>query len=369
MRVAAAEPVLNIPRWRSRVGVPVCVGITRVTASAEQTYGEKATQTEDAHHVKRMFDTRSHSWREVGLARQLSARAVKRARLQLLVLVPLLAGIVRAVHRTARQLFGLDMPVRHPHRRRADQHRLAGRPRRRPLARPDALPPAGSRDGGTVGFLIRLATVLIAVLVALRLAGIGPRELTIGGAFTAVILGLAAQQTLGNLFAGMVLLSARPFRVGDRVRFQGGAAGGHRRGRRELARPALHRPVQRRGRDHGPQQRRAQRRRSSRCASPTASTCARACAPASRRWTSRSVLAESGRDADPRASARGPRGGRRRRGRRADQRHARTRRRRRRSWPTRSCRPCRPRRGATTVRARGDARVSACRPDRRPAAR
>ena len=60
------------------------------------------------------------------------------------------------------------------------------------------------------------------MLVALRLAGVGPRELTIGGAFTAVILGLAAQQTLGNLFAGTVLLSARPFRVGDRVRLQGG---------------------------------------------------------------------------------------------------------------------------------------------------
>jgi small conductance mechanosensitive channel len=47
-----------------------------------------------------------------------------------------------------------------------------------------------------------------------------------GSAFTAVVLGLAAQQTLGNLFAGMVLLSARPFRVGERVRLQAGAVGG-----------------------------------------------------------------------------------------------------------------------------------------------
>src|SRR5436305_2024323 len=35
-----------------------------------------------------------------------------------------------------------------------------------------------------------------------------------------------AQQTLGNLIAGMVLLSARPFRVGERVRLQTGAVGG-----------------------------------------------------------------------------------------------------------------------------------------------
>jgi small conductance mechanosensitive channel len=79
---------------------------------------------------------------------------------------------------------------------------------------------------GTVGFLIRLLTVGIALLVALRVAGIETRTLAVGGAFTAVVLGLAAQQTLGNMIAGIVLLSARPFRVGDRVRLQGGPLAG-----------------------------------------------------------------------------------------------------------------------------------------------
>ena len=41
-----------------------------------------------------------------------------------------------------------------------------------------------------------------------------------------MIFGLAAQQTLGNLIAGTVLLSARPFKVGDRVRLQGGQIAG-----------------------------------------------------------------------------------------------------------------------------------------------
>src|SRR6202011_3368356 len=36
----------------------------------------------------------------------------------------------------------------------------------------------------------------------------------------------AAQQTLGNVIAGTVLLSARPFRVGERVRLQGGGLAG-----------------------------------------------------------------------------------------------------------------------------------------------
>ena len=83
---------------------------------------------------------------------------------------------------------------------------------------------------GTVGFLIRLVAIGLALLVALRVAGIEARELALGTAFTAVIFGLAAQQTLGNLIAGLVLLSARPFRVGDRVRLQGGPLAGQLEG-------------------------------------------------------------------------------------------------------------------------------------------
>jgi small-conductance mechanosensitive channel len=79
---------------------------------------------------------------------------------------------------------------------------------------------------GTVGFLIRLVAIGITLVLALRIAGVHPGPLVAGSAFTAVILGLAAQQTLGNLIAGMVLLSARPFRVGERVRLQAGAVGG-----------------------------------------------------------------------------------------------------------------------------------------------
>jgi small-conductance mechanosensitive channel len=79
---------------------------------------------------------------------------------------------------------------------------------------------------GTTGFLIRLVTIAVTLLVALRIAGLRPQTIAVGGAFTAVVFGLAAQQTLGNVFAGTVLLSARPFRVGERVRFQGGGLAG-----------------------------------------------------------------------------------------------------------------------------------------------
>jgi small-conductance mechanosensitive channel len=79
---------------------------------------------------------------------------------------------------------------------------------------------------GTVGFILRLMTMLIALAVALGVAGASLGSLAVTGAFTAVVIGLAAQQTLGNVFAGLVLLSARPFRVGERVRLQAGALSG-----------------------------------------------------------------------------------------------------------------------------------------------
>jgi small-conductance mechanosensitive channel len=79
---------------------------------------------------------------------------------------------------------------------------------------------------GTVGFLIRLVTIMIAAVVAARVAGLGTRTVALGGAATAVVAGLAAQQTLGNVIAGTVLINARTFRVGERIRLQGGGLAG-----------------------------------------------------------------------------------------------------------------------------------------------
>ncbi|MDX6688270.1 MAG: small conductance mechanosensitive channel [Baekduia sp.] len=184
--------------------------------------------TDDQHPketMKRIFDTRSHSWKEAGLARQLSARAVKRARIQTLVLLPLLVGVMVA-YSYRRQIFGVDEPVRI-----ATVFALValGWQFARDLGRavgPTLFRRMDPGTAGTVGFLVRFVTIVAAIIVALRVAGLDPRTMAMGGAFTAVVLGLAAQQTFGNLFAGLVLLSARPFRVGDRVRLQGGGLAG-----------------------------------------------------------------------------------------------------------------------------------------------
>jgi small conductance mechanosensitive channel len=175
--------------------------------------------------MKRLLDTRSHSWREAGLARQLSSRAVKRARIHTLVLLPMIAGVL-ILYANRQRLFGVDEPVRIATvlalvalgwQFARDLGRAAG---------PTLFRRMDPGTAGTVGFIVRFFTIVVAVLAALRVAGLDPRTLAVGGAFTAVILGLAAQQTFGNLFAGLVLLSARPFRVGDRVRLQGGGLAG-----------------------------------------------------------------------------------------------------------------------------------------------
>lgn len=177
--------------------------------------------------MKKLFDTQSHSWREAGLARQLSVRAVKRARIQAIVMVGVLVGVL-VVYGYRDDVFGheYETPVQIA---TTLVLIVLGWQIARDVGR--ALGPTLFRrldpgTAGTVGFLIRLLFVGLAIIVALRVAGLDPRTLAVGGAFTAVIVGLAAQQTLGNLIAGTVLLSARPFRVGERVRLQGGGIAG-----------------------------------------------------------------------------------------------------------------------------------------------
>jgi small-conductance mechanosensitive channel len=179
--------------------------------------------------MPKMFDTKSHAWREAGLARQLSARAVRRARIEVLILA-LLTGATALLFVYRDELFGLDTPVRIA---AALVLLLLGMGIARDIGR--ALAPALFRrmdpgTAGTIGFLIRLFFAVVATLAALRVAGVTNANLVPAAAATAVLLGLAAQQTLGNVFAGIVLLSARPFVVGDRVRLQGGDLAGEMEG-------------------------------------------------------------------------------------------------------------------------------------------
>src|SRR3954447_19856691 len=154
-----------------------------------------------------------------------TAKAARRAKWELVALVPLMLATIVAYEERER-IFGVDTPVRIA---AALVMVALGWALARDLGRFSA--PALFRrmdpaTAGTVGFLIRFAFLIAAAIASLRVAGLDPRTLAVGGAITAVVIGLAAQQTLGNLIAGLVLISVRPFKVGDRVRLQAGNLAG-----------------------------------------------------------------------------------------------------------------------------------------------
>ena len=154
-----------------------------------------------------------------------TAQRARRAKWELAGLVPLFA-LTFVAYIERERIFGVDTPVRVA---AAVVMVMLGWALARDLGRFTA--PALFRrmdpgTAGTAGFLIRLAFIVVAAIVSLRVAGLNPATLALGGAITAVVLGLAAQQTLGNVFAGIVLIAVRPFKVGDRVRLQAGGLAG-----------------------------------------------------------------------------------------------------------------------------------------------
>ncbi len=84
----------------------------------------------------------------------------------------------------------------------------------------------GPSAGATVRLLITLFGYLMVLLALLGMLAVPLGRLLVGGAITGIVVGIAAQQSLGNIFAGLVLLLGRPFVVGQQVRVRSGALGG-----------------------------------------------------------------------------------------------------------------------------------------------
>lgn len=173
-----------------------------------------------------LFETRSHAWQSLGLGEELAPRSSKKALGGLVVaLIVLAATLVVYYHRTQiapgyGELIRIGTVVVLVIVGSVATHWAASGLTPRLYRRLD---PA---TAGTAGFVLRLLAISAVVLLALRIAGVNASALAVGGAFTAVLLGLAAQQSLGGIFAGIVLQSTRPFRVGERVRLVGGALAG-----------------------------------------------------------------------------------------------------------------------------------------------
>lgn len=79
--------------------------------------------------------------------------------------------------------------------------------------------------GGAVRLVVTGIGLVVLIFAALAVLGASLAHLLIGAGLAGVILGIAAQQSLSNLFASIVLLLARPFSVGDHIRIRSGVIG------------------------------------------------------------------------------------------------------------------------------------------------
>jgi small conductance mechanosensitive channel len=189
-------------------------------------------KTRKTRTLDRMFETRSEAWAAVGLDVEVNRHAVRHAArrlpFELLGLIAVIVGrnwaldAIKANHVNHHVLDAVVKVLA------VILVLVFGWLISRDLAKasPAVFRRMDPATAGTVEFLIRLLAVATTILGALAVGGISLQALAVGGAFTAIVAGLAAQQTLGNLFAGMVLLSARPFRLGERVRLQAGQLAG-----------------------------------------------------------------------------------------------------------------------------------------------
>jgi small conductance mechanosensitive channel len=188
--------------------------------------------------LRPMFETRSDAWAAVGLDMKVNQRELRNSRRRLAVEIPaLIATIIgrslainhwNEVSNSSFETKHWLVSSKAPFELLAVIIVLAlGWLISKDLSRmaPSLFRRMDPATAGTVEFIIRLIAVAATVLGAVNIAGVSAQVVAVGGAFTAVVVGLAAQPVLGNLFAGLVLLSAQPFRLGDRIRLYAGAIG------------------------------------------------------------------------------------------------------------------------------------------------
>jgi small-conductance mechanosensitive channel len=87
-------------------------------------------------------------------------------------------------------------------------------------------PAVGSSHAAMVRYAILLTGGITAVVLTVALLKVPIGQLLVGGAVTTILLGIAGQQALANVFAGLMLLMSRPFSIGQHVQLKSGALGG-----------------------------------------------------------------------------------------------------------------------------------------------
>jgi len=75
----------------------------------------------------------------------------------------------------------------------------------------------GPTHVNAVRVLFQVSAFSVILVIALSVMGVSLVNALVGAGFLGIVIGLAAQTALGNLFSGLMLLASRPFKIGDRI--------------------------------------------------------------------------------------------------------------------------------------------------------
>jgi len=73
-------------------------------------------------------------------------------------------------------------------------------------------------EGSAISDLFRVAAYSIVAITVLYELKINVTGLLLGAGFLGIVLGIAAQNTLGNILAGFEIMATKPFKIGDTVK-------------------------------------------------------------------------------------------------------------------------------------------------------
>ena len=75
----------------------------------------------------------------------------------------------------------------------------------------------GPTGSNAIRLLLQVVGFSVILLIVFSMTGINFVGALVGAGFFGLVVGLAAQAVLGNLFSGLMLVASRPFNVGDRI--------------------------------------------------------------------------------------------------------------------------------------------------------
>ncbi|KPV45867.1 MULTISPECIES: mechanosensitive ion channel family protein [Acidiplasma] len=75
----------------------------------------------------------------------------------------------------------------------------------------------GKSTAGTLSFTVKIVGYLIIIIIFFTFVKIDIGAALAAGGFAGLVLGLASQDVLSNIFGGIAVVASHPFRVGDRV--------------------------------------------------------------------------------------------------------------------------------------------------------